>query len=347
MLLENPALLKQLTAIQWSSLVFAPIAHKAKVNMNKKSLVITIIIVLIFVGLAAAIFLSRQKSNSSKAVIISTVQSGKIQIVAGENFWGSIAAQIGGTHVNVISIVSDPNADPHEYESNTTDARAFANANYVILNGAGYDTWGDKLLSSDGNANQKVLRVSDLLGKKEGDNPHFWYSPDYVNQVAAQMEKDLISIDPADASYYQQQYALLQSSFAPYQNRIAAIKQQFGGTQVASTESIFAYLANAAGLNLISPPEFIDAVAEGNDPSAQSLVTFEQQLKSGAPKVLVYNQQTVTPVTDNMKKLAADNGIPVIGVTETIQPPDLSFQDWMNAQLVELQNALNSKTLGQ
>jgi zinc/manganese transport system substrate-binding protein len=161
------------------------------------------------------------------------------------------------------------------------------------------------------------------------------------------MEKDLISIDPADTAYYQQQYAVLQSSFAPYQNRIAAIKQQFGGEPVASTESIFVYLANAAGLNLISPPEFIDAVAEGNDPSAQSLVTFEQQLKSGAPKVLVYNQQTVTPVTDNMKKLAADNGMPVIGVTETIQPPDLSFQDWMNAQLVELQNALNSKTLGQ
>jgi len=324
-----------------------PLRLKAKANMNKKSLGITIIIVLIIAGLAVAIFLSLQKSNSKKTAISTPTQTGKIQVVAGENFWGSIVAQIGGTHVSVTSIVSDPNADPHEYESNTTNARAFANANYVILNGAGYDSWGDKLLSSDGNANQKVLRVSNLLSKKEGDNPHFWYSPDYVNQVAAQMEKDLISIDPADTSYYQQQYGVLQSSFAPYQHRITAIKQQFGGTQVASTESIFVYLANATGLNLISPPEFIDAVAEGNDPSAQSLVTFEQQLKSGAPKVLVYNQQTVTPVTDNMKKFAADNGIPVIGVTETIQPPDLSFQDWMNAQLVELQNALNSKTLGQ
>jgi zinc/manganese transport system substrate-binding protein len=326
---------------------YVPIAPKAKANMNKKSLVVTAIVILIIAALAIIFFLSRQKSNSKKTVISTATQTNKIQIVAGENFWGNIVSQIGGTHVSVTSVVSDPNADPHEYESNTTDARAFANANYIILNGAGYDSWGDKLLSSDGNGSQKVLKVSDLLGKKEGDNPHFWYSPDYVNQVAAQMEKDLISIDPADSSYYQQQYTLLQTSFTVYQNRIAAIKQQFGGEQVASTESIFVYLANAAGLNLISPPEFIDAVAEGNDPPAQSLVTFEQQLKSGAPKVLVYNQQTVTPVTDNMKKLAADNGIPVIGVTETIQPSDLSFQDWMNAQLVELQNALNSKTLGQ
>jgi len=132
-----------------------------------------------------------------------------------------------------------------------------------------------------------------------------------------------------------------------YQNRIISIKKQFGGTKVAATEDIFAYLATPAGLDLISPPEFIQAVAEGNDPSAASVVIFQEQLKSRIPQVLVYNQQTVTPITENMKKLAADNGIPVIGVTETIQPPDTSFQDWMNAELIILQNALNAKTLGQ
>ena len=112
---------------------------------------------------------------------------------------------------------------------------------------------------------------------------------------------------------------------AEYQSRIAAIKQQYSGTEVASTESIFAYLADAAGLNLVSPPAFIDAVAEGNDPPASSVVQFENQLKSGKIKVLVYNEQTVTPLTQNMKALAANEGIPVIGVTETIQPPDATF----------------------
>jgi zinc/manganese transport system substrate-binding protein len=273
--------------------------------------------------------------------------TGVIQVVAGENFWGSIVSQIGGSHVNVISIVSDPNADPHEYESSSADARAFANANYVILNGAGYDSWGDKLLSADANANTKVLNVADLLGKKEGDNPHFWYNPTYVNEVAAQMEADLISLDPNNAAYYRQQYQALQASFAQYQGRIASIKQQFGGTQVAATEDIFAYLASAAGLDLVSPAAFTQAVAEGNDPPAESVVEFENQLNSGDVALLVYNQQTVTPLTESMKKLAADEGIPVIGVTETIQPPNLSFQDWMNSELVALQNALNAKTLGQ
>ena len=254
----------------------------------------------------------------------------------------------------MLSVVSDPNADPHEYESDATDARAVATANYIIENGAGYDSWMDKLVGAGANSpagnfasGRTTLNVANLLGKKDGDNPHFWYDPDYVNTVAAQMEKDLAAIDPAHASAYGANYTALQTSLATYQNRIASIKQQFSGTKVAATEDIFAYLANAAGLDLVSPPAFTQAVAEGNDPPASSVVAFENQLKAGGIAVLVYNEQTVTPLTDNMKKLAAEQNIPEVGVTETIQPPDMSFEDWMNAQLVALQNALNAKTLGQ
>jgi len=270
-----------------------------------------------------------------------------LQIVAGENFWGNLVSQIGGSHVQVLSIVSDPNADPHEYESNTNDARAFDNADYVILNGAGYDSWGDKLLSASTKPNRRVLNVADLLGKKEGDNPHFWYNPAYVNQVTAKMEQDLIALDPANAAYYTDNYRSLQSSLSEYQNRISSIKQKFGGTKVAATEDIFAYIAAPAGLDLVSPPAFMAAVAEGNDPPASSVVEFENQLKGRDIKVLVYNKQTVTPLTENMKKLAADQGIPVIGITETIQPPDMSFQDWMNSEIIALENALSTKESGQ
>jgi zinc/manganese transport system substrate-binding protein len=276
-----------------------------------------------------------------------TTNSGQIQVVAGENFWGSLVSQIGGDKVRVTSIVSDPNADPHEYESSNNDARAVATANYVILNGAGYDSWGDKLLAASPNPNRKVLSVATLLGKKDGDNPHFWYSPDYVNQVTVQMEKDLASVDPSDSAYFQSQLKNLQGGLATYQKRIKTIKQQFGGTKVAATEDIFVYLAEASGLDLISPPAFIEAVAEGNDPPAASVVQFEQQISSGEPKVLVYNEQTVTPLTTNIKALAAEKDIPIVGVTETIQPPDVAFQDWMNSELINLENALNANALGQ
>jgi len=310
---------------------------KLKKYSPKRKLVALIGIVLVIL-IVIGIFTARATTNSN---------SKTIQVVAAENFWGSLVSQLGGNRVHVVSIVSDPNADPHEYESNTTDARDIATANFVIQNGVGYDTWANKLVSASPNPNRKVLTIGNLVGKKEGDNPHLWYNPSYVNIAIVQMDKALISIDPRHKGYYQNQLKSLQSSLQGYQSRIASIKQQFGGTKVAATEDIFAYLASAAGLNLVSPLSFTQAVAEGNDPPADSIVEFQQQLESGEVKVLVYNEQTVTPLTESIKKLAADQGIPVIGVTETIQPPDTSFQVWMNAELINLQNALNANELGQ
>jgi zinc/manganese transport system substrate-binding protein len=270
-----------------------------------------------------------------------------IQIVAAENFWGSLVSQLGGTHVHVVSIVTDPNADPHEYESSSADAIAIADASYIIVNGAGYDTWALSLIAADNNPNQKVLNVQELIGQSIGANPHFWYSPYYVNDTVHAMYSDLLSIDPTNAAYYHQQYVALNASLGVYNERIDEIRQQFGGTKVASTESIFVYLANATGLDLISPPAFMEAVAEGNDPPAQSVVQFEQQIDSGNVSVLVYNEQTVTPLTQSIKALAAQHNVPIIGVTETIQPPDVQFQVWMNGELLALQNALNANALGQ
>jgi len=270
-----------------------------------------------------------------------------IQIVAGENFWGSLVSQLGGTHVHVVSIVTDPNADPHEYESNSANAIAIADASFVIVNGAGYDTWALSLIAADNNPNQKILNVQELIGQSVGANPHFWYSPYYVNDTVKAMYTDLLSIDPTNAAYYQQQYVALNASLGVYNERIGEIKEQFAGTKVASTESIFEYLANATGLDLISPTAFMEAVAEGNDPPAQSVVQFEQQIQNGNVSVLVYNEQTVTPLTQSIKALAAQHNVPIVGVTETIQPPDVSFQVWMEAELISLQNALNAQALGQ
>ena len=220
--------------------------------------------------------------------------SGQIQIVAAENFWGSLVSQLGGTHVNVLSIVTDPNADPHEYESNTADAIAIANARLVIVNGAGYDDWALQLIAASNTPHQIVLNVQELVNQPIGANPHFWYSPYYVNDTVNAMYKDLVSIDPSNTAYYTQQYAALNSSLAVYNGRIDEIKQQFGGTQVASTESIFVYLANATGLDLVSPAAFMQAVSEGNDPPAQSIVQFQNQLiQNGSVNMLVYNSQTV------------------------------------------------------
>jgi len=307
--------------------------------MRKSSYVIiaTVLVALIVSGAFAGIYLLNPMISGP------TSSGGVVRVVAGENFWGSLITQLGGTRVSVTSIVSDPNADPHEYESNTADALAIANAQLVIINGAGYDTWAQQLIAASSSPGQVVLNVQELLNQTADANPHFWYSPGYVNETVKAMYQDLVSIDPSHASYYAQQYAALNASLAAYNARIGEIKQQFGGVKVASTETMFVYLANAAGLDVVSPPAFMEAISEGNDPPAQSVVQFDQLIANGTVKVLVYNAQTVTPLTDSIKALASQHNIPIVPMTETVQPPDASFQSWMNVQLTLLQNALSQQ----
>jgi zinc/manganese transport system substrate-binding protein len=307
--------------------------------MQKRTyIIIAVLVAVIVIGAFSGIYLSNQKASSS-----TTSSSGVIQIVAAENFWGSLISQLGGTHVNVLSIVTNPNADPHEYESNTADAKAIANARLVIVNGAGYDEWALLLIAASNTPNQIVLNVQELINQTVGANPHFWYSPYYVNDTVAAMYKDLCSIDPTNTAYYTQQYAALKASLAVYNGRIDEIKQQFEGVKVGSTESIFVYLANATGLDLVSPPAFMQAVSEGNDPSAQSIVQFDNLITNGTVKMLVYNSQTVTPLTQNIEALAKQKGIPIVPISETVQPPNAVFQDWMNSELIAIQNALNQQ----
>jgi zinc/manganese transport system substrate-binding protein len=267
-----------------------------------------------------------------------------LHIVVGENFWGSIVSQLSGAAGQVTSIVTDPNVDPHNFESSADNARAFADADYVVLNGAGYDGWADRLINGNPSPRRTVLTIAELLGKKDGDNPHFWYQPDYVARVADRVTADLKGIDPADATYFDAQRVAFTKALAPDQALLDALKARHGGAPVASTESIFVYLSDYLGLKLLSPVDFMNAVAEGNDPPAPSVATFHDLLTNKAVKVLVYNEQSATDVTTNLKTLATSHGIAIVGVTETVQPPDATFQGWFGAQLLRLQGALDAST---
>jgi zinc/manganese transport system substrate-binding protein len=95
------------------------------------------------------------------------------------------------------------------------------------------------------------------------------------------------------------------------------------------------------GVNLISPPEFMQAISEGTDPPAQTVAQFQDQISHHQIKILLYNTQTSTPITDNLEQLATRNGIPVVGISETVQPATATFQDWQTKQLTSLQAALS------
>ena len=264
-----------------------------------------------------------------------------VQVVAAENFWGSIANQIGGDHASVTSIINNPDTDPHDYDPTATDARLLAQASFVIVNGVGYDAWATKLLAANPVSSRTVLTVGDLVGKKEGDNPHLWYSPAYVEKVIDRVAIDLARYDPTDSTYFQERATLYKNvALKGYQDALSTIRAKYAGTKVGASESIFAYLADGTGLDLITPPGYLNAISEGADPSAADKATVENQIATRAIKVFVYNSQNSTPEVQGLVAKAKARGIPVVQITETMVPATASFQDWQTAQLEDLLRAL-------
>ena len=267
--------------------------------------------------------------------------SNKIGVVAVENFWGSIAAQLGGDKVDVTSLITNPDTDPHSYEATPSDAKLIATARYVIVNGAGYDPWAPKLAAANPVSGRVVLDVGVLNGVADGGNPHMWYSPDFVTRVIDRITSDLKRLDAADAGYFDEQGATYKSAgLKDYHDTIAAIKQRYAGTPVGASESIFAYMSPALGLDLITPPEYMKAISEGTDPSASDKATVDQQVASKQIKVFVFNSQNSTPDVQSLVDKARAKGIPVVQITETLSPAGATFQDWQTSQLKALLAAL-------
>jgi zinc/manganese transport system substrate-binding protein len=269
------------------------------------------------------------------------ISDGKLAVVAAENFWGSIAAQVGGDKVEVTNLITNPDTDPHSYEATPNDARLIATARYVIVNGAGYDPWASKLAAANPVSGRVLLDVGALNGVADGGNPHMWYSPAFVGKVIDRVTTDLKQLDAADSAYFDQQNAAYKSvGLKDYNDTIAAIKERYAGTPVGATESIFAYMAPALGLNLITPLGYMKAISEGTDPSVSDKATVDQQVASKQIKVFVFNSQNSTPDVQSLVGKARAKGIPVVQITETLSPAGATFQDWQTNQLKALLKAL-------
>jgi zinc/manganese transport system substrate-binding protein len=271
--------------------------------------------------------------------------SGKLEVVATINAWGSIAAQLGGDKVHATSIISNPDTDPHDYEASPADARTIAGAKVVIANGIGYDAWIDKLIAANPATDRTVLNVGKQVGVADDGNPHQWYSPDAVTKVVDAITADYKKADPADASYFdQQRQKFLDEGLAKYHSLITDIKTKYAGTPVGASESIVAPLSEALGLNLITPPTFLQAISEGTDPAPADKATIDQQIATKAIKVYVYNSQNSTPDVQGQVDAVKKQDIAVSAVTETLAPENVSFQEWQSSQLTALEEALHTAT---
>lgn len=264
---------------------------------------------------------------------------GPLKVVAAENFYGGIAGQIGGAHVTVSSVIASPDQDPHLFEASPAQVRQVADAQVVILNGAHYDEWMEKLLKASPRPNRAIVSAEKIVGAKHGGNPHLWYAPATMPAVAKAIAAAFSKADAAHAADYAANLDKTLGQLERVTQRVGQLRDKHNGKPVGATEPVFGLMAQALGLTMRNE-KFQMAMMNESEPSARDIAAFESDLKARRVKALIYNAQVSEKLSERLVTIAKEAKIPVVGVTET-QPASIAFADWMLGQLDALDKALD------
>ena len=270
-----------------------------------------------------------------------SAEPGRPRVVAAEGFYGDVAKQVAGSDADVVSILANPDQDPHLFEASSSSARAIATSRIVIYNGLDYDAWLPKLLSASRSDRRHVLVAADLAGRRKGDNPHIWYDPHTMRAVASALSQALEADDPAHAGNYRARLAVFDASLVPLEARIAQLRQKVDGLSVTATEPIAGDMFRTLGLDSRNAA-FQRAVMNSAEPGASDIAAFETSLRHHEVRLLLYNSQATDPTADRMVGIARDADVPVLAATET-EPSGMSYQEWIGTLLNGLGHILDGE----
>ena len=287
-------------------------------------------------ALLAAAGIGLSACGSSPAAL----PKGVVAVLAAENEYGNVAAQVGGSYVRVTSVEDNPNVDPHNYEASPSVAAEVSSAGIVIQNGVGYDSWINRLEAASGSATRKVVVAQELLGWPDTTpNPHLWYDPRTMPLVADAVATDLAALEPAHAAYFHANARRFDGSLRTWRDAIDAFKRRRGDATAATTEPVADYLLQAMGIDDLTPFVFQADIMNGNEPTPQGVALEDGLLSRHRVQVLAYNEQVIDSLTESIRSDAQRDGVPEVGVYETM-PTGYDYQRWMLAETEAIARAI-------
>ncbi|WP_396667260.1 metal ABC transporter solute-binding protein, Zn/Mn family [Microbacterium sp. R86528] len=328
-------------------------------------------LVLLGLGAASALVLSGCASTTSDAT--SDSETDAITVVASTNVYGQIAEVVGADLVEVTSIVTNAAQDPHSFEASARDQLTVEQADLVIENGGGYDSFMDSLVEASGSEAHVITAAEfshswpteegeedhsdhdhdeedeehadedDHAGHDhiEGFNEHVWYDPHTMAYVADAIAEELGEISPDDAEIFTANAEAFHDEIEGLEESLEEIDAAHAGDEAFLTEPVGGYLVIAAGLEDVTPSEFSEAVEEGQDVAPATLLEALSIVTDGELSVMITNTQTGGAETAQVVTEAEKEAIPVVAFSETL-PEGQTYISWMQENIENLAAALDS-----
>ena len=274
-----------------------------------------------------------------------------LTIVSSTNVWGDVASSIGGDLVEVVSIIDSFSQDPHSYEASARDQLAVNDADVIVANGGGYDSFIDTLAKAAGNDNVVYAYLPDELEqapKEEDDdhdhdhahgNEHVWYDFHVVEDFASRLADQLKVLDPENSAEYSANLAAFVAQIETLEESAAAIAGSVSGAKVISSEPVADYLLDKLGLTNITPESFSQAIEEELDVSPADLLEIQNLISTKSVDLFVVNIQTGSVQIDSLIKLAETSGVAVVQMSELL-PEGLSYVEWMQQNITAIEQGL-------
>lgn len=266
----------------------------------------------------------------------------KVRVVSSLNFYGDIAKEVGGKHVQVTSIINKSSIDPHDYEPSAANAKEYAQAQLIISNGAGYDSWSQHYAKQ--NASAKSITVAQLLKWQSGANEHLWYKPAMAATLARKLCSQLSALAPKDRAYFEKR----RDAYLTKLNSLSALQKRartaLAGKRYMATEPVYDNTLLALGAKQVNGG-FARAVDEGNDPTTTQLRDWQHAIATHSVAFVVNNPQNSSKLVRNAIQDAKKHKVPVVTITETM-PNGLNYIQWQSQQLRAVLRATASTTKG-
>lgn len=284
-----------------------------------------------------------------------------LTVVTSTNVYGAIAQAVGGDRISVESLITEPTADPHSYESTPADAAKVARAQVVVFNGGGYDDFVPQLVQSSGaqldlvevvqvaGAERTQMAETDAHQQDDADhrhehgeyNEHVWYDLRAMQRLADRIAERLAAADPEGAAHYTARADDFSAAVGELLVRIEGIAERHRGARVVATEPLATHLIEAAGLIDATPAEFTQAVEEDIEPPAATVAQTLALFTGDPVQCLIMNTQTETAATEQVRRAAQAAGVPVVNLTETLPEGTIDYVSWMRSQIDALSAALD------
>lgn len=280
--------------------------------------------------------------GSNGAAKQSSSNGSKIQVVASLDFYGEVAKAVGGNKVSVQSIINNPAVDPHDYEPTTKVGKSVASADLVVASGIGYDGWMDKVVKSADKSKNYLRVADDLMNKKEGDNEHIWYDPRTMPKLANTLADKFAKKDPADKATFKANAKKYIASLDDLNTLINKLKSKVNGQLVDVSEPVFGYALDYLGYK-VNDDHFSKSTEDGTDYSAKDIHGIETDIKEKKIAFFVNNIQASSKTVNQLVKIAEQNNVPVLKVTETL-PKGKNYRTWMTSQYQQLEKIQDQAT---